>query len=74
MEVNAPAEPAPAPPHQLTAPVADFTGRGTKLDELRRKVKQGGVAITGVRGMGGAGKTELARRFADELKAEYPDA
>jgi tetratricopeptide (TPR) repeat protein len=41
---------------------------------LRRKVKQGGVAITVVRGMGGAGKTELARRFADELSAEYPDA
>jgi tetratricopeptide (TPR) repeat protein len=74
VKVNAPAEPAPAPPRQLTAPVADFTGRGTKLDELRRKVKQGGVAITGVRGMGGAGKTELARRFADDLKAEYPDA
>jgi tetratricopeptide (TPR) repeat protein len=74
VEVNAAAEPAPAPPHQLIAPVADFTGRGIKLDELRRKVKQDGVAVTGVRGMGGAGKTELARRFADELKAEYPDA
>ena len=37
-------------------------------------MKQGGVAITGVRGMGGAGKTELARRLAAELKADYPDA
>jgi tetratricopeptide (TPR) repeat protein len=60
--------------HQLTPPVSDFTGREAKLGELRRKVKQGGVAITGVRGMGGAGKTELARRLAAELKADYPDA
>ena len=61
-------------PHQLTPPVPDFTGREAKLDELRKKVKQGGVAITGVRGMGGAGKTALARRLAAELKADYPDA
>jgi tetratricopeptide (TPR) repeat protein len=61
-------------PHQLTPPVSDFTGREAKLDELRKKVKQGGVAITGVRGMGGAGKTALARRLAAELKADYPDA
>jgi tetratricopeptide (TPR) repeat protein len=60
--------------HQLTPPVSDFTGREGKLDELRKKVKQGEVAITGVRGMGGAGKTALARRLAAELKADYPDA
>src|ERR1035437_3518933 len=60
--------------HQLTPPVSDFTGREGKLDELRKKVKQGGVAITGARGMGGAGKTALARRLAEDLKADYPDA
>jgi hypothetical protein len=60
--------------HQLKPAVADFTGREAPLAELRQKVKAGSVAIFGVRGMGGAGKTELARRLAAELKADCPDA
>jgi tetratricopeptide (TPR) repeat protein len=62
------------PLHQLTPPVTDFIERRDKLAELRMKVKRGGVVIACVRGMGGAGKTELARQIAAELKADYPDA
>lgn len=59
---------------QLSPPVADFTGRRAELRKLRSRVRQGRVAITRVRGMGGVGKTELARRLAAELKTDYPDA
>jgi tetratricopeptide (TPR) repeat protein len=64
--------------HQLTPPVADFTGRVDELVELRRKAKQGAVTITSRRadgrGSSGVGKTQLARRLAAELMADYPDA
>jgi tetratricopeptide (TPR) repeat protein len=60
--------------HQLPPPPPDFTGREEELAELLGKIKQGGVAISGVRGMGGIGKTALALVLADRLKADYPDA
>jgi tetratricopeptide (TPR) repeat protein len=60
--------------HQLPPPPADFTGRVEELAELLGKIKQGGVAISGVRGMGGIGKTALALVLADRLKADYTDA
>jgi tetratricopeptide (TPR) repeat protein len=61
-------------PHELGAPPADFTGREEELAELRRALAGGGVAISGVTGMGGVGKTALALKLADELKERYPDA
>jgi tetratricopeptide (TPR) repeat protein len=68
---------AEATPHQLPAPKPDFTGSRAELDELKAHLRhdgQRGVAIAGVQGMGGVGKTELAINLAAELKAEYPDA
>ena len=59
--------------HQLPAPPADFTGRTADLDAILSDIQQGAV-ISGLRGMGGIGKTALALVIADRLKAQYPDA
>jgi tetratricopeptide (TPR) repeat protein len=60
--------------HQLPAPLADFTGRATELDHLRRAAREPGAAMISLRGMGGIGKTALAVVLANELIAAYPDA
>lgn len=64
----------PQPLHQLPRPVDDFTGREAELAELRAAMRERGVTISGVRGLGGVGKTQLALKLADELKPLYPDA
>ena len=43
--------------HQLPPPPTDFTGREDELDTLRVAIEAGGVTISGLRGMGGIGKT-----------------
>ena len=60
--------------HQLPSPPADFTGRTAELAELLAAVKDGGATISGLRGMGGIGKTALALVLAQRLKDKYPDA
>ncbi|MEW6737387.1 MAG: tetratricopeptide repeat protein, partial [Acidobacteriota bacterium] len=60
--------------HQLPSPPADFTGRQAEIDELLGKIEQGGVTISGLRGMGGIGKTALALVLGKALKSKYPDA
>ncbi|PKB81644.1 MAG: hypothetical protein BZY88_06080 [SAR202 cluster bacterium Io17-Chloro-G9] len=60
--------------HQIPRPSDDFTGRQAELKELLEKIQQGGVAISGLRGLGGIGKTALALVLAHRLAPEYPDA
>ncbi len=60
--------------HELEAPPADFTGREAELAKLLAQVKRGGATITGLRGMGGIGKTALAFKLAEQLTEQYPDA
>src|ERR1700746_906215 len=60
--------------YQLPPPTGDFTGRADELKELLEAVKKQGVAIAGMYGLGGIGKTALALKIADQLKADYPDA
>jgi hypothetical protein len=63
--------------HQLRAPVTDFVGREQEVDQLVQaltKASSAAAAISGVRGMGGIGKTELAHVVAQRLKDAFPDA
>jgi tetratricopeptide (TPR) repeat protein len=60
--------------HQLRPPLKDFTGRDAELAEVLTQIRGAGVTITGVRGLGGIGKTELAYALADRLEPDYPDA
>src|SRR5262249_32669715 len=71
---KAPRPSSPPALHQLPAPPGDFIGREAELNELLAKIKEGGVTISGLRGMGGIGKTALALVLAHRLKPDYPDA
>lgn len=59
-------------PCSLAMPAADFVGREDDLAELERQ-HAAGVAISGVQGQGGVGKTELARKLAERLASRCPD-
>ncbi len=73
--VPAPTEPRqPSAPHQLPSPPADFVGREAELAALRAAAGAGGpIAVFGLRGLGGVGKTALALKLAGELAPRYPD-
>jgi len=59
-------------PHQIPSPPADFTGRDDDIEYLLERFDQG-ATITGLRGMGGIGKTALAFKLAEKLIDRYPD-
>lgn len=76
---NAPAPAVSALPvltlHQLRAPVGDFVGREKEIADLTAALRGGAsAAITGISGMGGIGKTELAFYVAQRLRDTYPGA
>ena len=58
--------------HQLPPPMADFTGREKEIGEITKELQRG-VTISGLRGMGGVGKTALGVVIAHQLKDQYPD-
>lgn len=59
--------------HSIPPPAADFTGRENELTEIMQHFENG-ATISGLAGMGGVGKTELARVFAHAIKSQYLDA
>src|SRR5262245_21042806 len=67
-----PPTPSPQPLHSTPAPTPDFTGREQEIaalvTELAQAAGQGAaVAISGIRGLGGIGKSELAYAVAARL-------
>ena len=70
-DVNLPPSPQVLVPH-LPAPPRDFTGRDEELKDLLADLDRG-ASITGLRGMGGIGKTALAYAMAEKLAGCYPD-
>ena len=75
IKIEAPADPVATALHQLRAPVGDFVGREQEIDTLINALRRESRAcITGISGMGGIGKTELALLAGERLKDDYPDA
>ncbi|MCX7049002.1 MAG: tetratricopeptide repeat protein [Candidatus Sumerlaeota bacterium] len=60
--------------HQLPLRPEGFVGRESDLDALRKLDHGGGAMLTGLKGMGGIGKTALALVLAHEWLSRYPDA
>jgi hypothetical protein len=71
---------SPSVPAQLPADLADFTGRGRLVEQLRGLLTQtqqpenaAAVAVTVVAGAGGLGKTALALHAAHALRPAFLD-
>lgn len=62
--------------HQIPEPTPDHVGRGSELQVLLSafNADDQGAVISSLHGMGGIGKTELARKLAFHLKDRYSDA
>lgn len=61
--------------HQLRPPVGDFVGREPEIKTLIYALRdRSRASITGISGMGGIGKTELALLVAQRFADSYPDA
>lgn len=61
-----------SPPHQIRTPPKYFTGREEELRDLLSQFDKGRT-LFGIYGLSGMGKTELARKLAEELKPFYTD-
>lgn len=75
VQILTPADPVATALHQLRPPVSDFVGREQAIETLMNALRHRNRAcISGINGMGGIGKTELALLVAQHLSNDYPDA
>jgi tetratricopeptide (TPR) repeat protein len=63
---------SPIVPHQIPPPPRYFKGREDEIGDILSNFEKG-ATITGIRGMGGIGKTALALVLADKIKNKFPD-
>jgi predicted ATPase len=54
-------------------PLTSFVGREGEVAAVSELLRQEAVRLVTLTGPGGAGKTRLALRVADELASEFPD-
>lgn len=67
--------PIGAGPHNIASTPRDFTGRADELTAILAAIDRGaGEVVACVRGMGGIGKSEFARRVAQACWDRYPEA
>ena len=59
------------PPHNIPVPVSTFVGRHAELGEITKQL--GVFRLVTLVGVGGVGKTRLAREAASELLDDFPD-
>ncbi|MDD4652439.1 MAG: metallophosphoesterase, partial [Methanothrix sp.] len=59
-------------PRQIPPPPRDFKGREDEIRDILSSFEKG-ATITGLRGMGGIGKTALALVLAEKIKSQFPD-
>ncbi len=59
-------------PKQIPPPPRDFKGREDEIRDILSNFEKG-ATITGLRGMGGVGKTALALELAEKIKNQFPD-
>jgi len=59
-------------PRQIPPPPSDFKGREEEISDILTSFENG-ATITGLRGMGGIGKTALALVLAEKIKGQFPD-
>lgn len=63
----------PAPNQSLPSPNY-FVGRRDLIEDIKRSLLvTNGLKLVGLRGLGGAGKTTLAKRLAEALEPDFPD-
>ncbi|MEV0939541.1 tetratricopeptide repeat protein [Micromonospora wenchangensis] len=63
----------PPIPRQVPPSSSNFTGRAHELSELDQLLDRGGSFVALLCGPGGMGKSALARRWANDRQARFPD-
>jgi tetratricopeptide (TPR) repeat protein len=55
----------------IPLPILRFQNRPDLIDQIDHALQQGATALTAIHGLGGIGKTQLARAFAQQRRDQY---